>query len=51
MDMELLLQHTQDDLMRTRVQLHFDRISLVEIRDNEEKLLEEKVALLTKRPS
>ena len=49
LDMELLLHYTQDDLMRTKVQLHFDRISLVEIRENEEKLLEEKVALLTKR--
>ena len=49
MDMEILLQCTQDDLMRTRIQLHFDRESLVELRENEEKLLEDKVALLGKR--
>ena len=49
MDMELLLQHTQDDLLRTRIQLRFDRESLVELRENEEKLLEDKVALLGKR--
>jgi len=49
MDMELLLQTTQDQLLGARVQLKFDRESLVEIRANEEKLLEDKVALLRKR--
>jgi len=49
MDMELLLQCTQDDLLRTRIQFHFDRESLVELRENEEKLMVEKVALLRKR--
>ena len=49
MDMERLLQCTQDDLLRTRIQFHFDRESLVELRGNEEKLMEEKVALLRKR--
>ena len=49
MDMEILLQCTQDDLLRTRIQLHFDRESLVELRENEMKLMVEKVALLRKR--
>ena len=49
MDMEILLQCTQDDLLRTRIQLHFDRESLVELRENEMKLMVEKIALLRKR--
>ena len=35
--------------MRTRIQIHFDRESLVELRENEMKLMVEKVALLRKR--